>query len=145
MSTFIGDARPQVEDILEYASALGDVALVDLSNGTIELSAGVEVDEQFVLAARSRGWPARPVVMLDDWMVVGAVGTAHVLVLRMREPLLAHAVAVARVTKTCLLLTQMLPPTIPGAPRGPDGESGASGAAAAFAPRGRRVRPFGDA
>jgi hypothetical protein len=53
MTIFMCDARRQVENILTYASALGDVALVNRHNATIELKVGSEVDARFVAAARA--------------------------------------------------------------------------------------------
>lgn len=132
MATFLGDARRHVEEILRYVSLLGDVALVDLHDGTLDVAVGADAGEPFVTAARSPRRSLGDVVMLDDRTVVGAVGAAHALVLRGREPFSPHAVAVARVTKACLLLNRMLPRV------GPESGSGSSGAAAVVARR--RVR-----
>ncbi len=129
MANFPGDARRHIEEIVRYVSILGGVALVDLRQGTIDVEVGAEEGESFFEVARSSRWVPGAVMMIDDRTVVGTVGTAHALVLRGTEPFPAHAIAVARVARACLLLNRMFLPIGFAAPQGSSGGSGTSGAA----------------
>lgn len=139
MPVFVGEAREQVERILGYLAAPGSSALIDLSAGTVVLTAGSAPDPTRLLAAALRARDDDSVIFVDEdaRCVVGQIAHGFALVLEVDRPLLGSPTLVERTQKACALLARMIvPPGTTGVapPESGGGGSGAPSHVAVFVP-----------
>ena len=135
-----------VGELLPYLAVSGTAMLVRRDLGTIQRAAGGPVapaDHVLALIDKAREANAA-VALVDERYLVGLVGPAHAIIVRLDTPGTSCLPAADRVTKACRVLARKLhgvgPLAGPGCPPTGTG-SGSSGApahAVVFVPEGKR-------